>query len=135
MISHMLEIQVNDYEMPTSARIVFMVLKRLRIADFRTIEMESGLSKRSVLYAVKRLREMGLIDIKYVLPPCREFSDLAKGPVPEKNIYPVAEYVLVIIISDAVKFLLKPLVIVASSTPWFSACYYLQESCRRIEVF
>ena len=72
MISHMLEIQLNDYEMPTSARLVFMVLKRLRIADFRTIEMESGLSKRSVLYAVKRLREMGLIDIQVCLNDTRK---------------------------------------------------------------
>ena len=72
MISHMLEIQVNDYEMPTSARLVFMVLKQLRIADFRTIEMESGLSKRSVLYAVKRLREMGLIDIQICLNDTRK---------------------------------------------------------------
>ncbi len=72
MISHMLEIQDNDYEMPTSARLVFMVLKQLRIADFRTIEMESGLSKRSVLYAVKRLREMGLIDIQICLNDTRK---------------------------------------------------------------
>ena len=68
----MLEIQDNDYEMPTSARLVFMVLKQLRIADFRTIEMESGLSKRSVLYAVKRLREMGLIDIQICLNDTRK---------------------------------------------------------------
>jgi len=72
MISHMLEIHVNDNEMPTSARLVFMVLKRIRIADFRTIEMESGLSKRSVLYAVKRLREMGLIDIQICLNDTRK---------------------------------------------------------------
>lgn len=72
MISHMLEIELNDYEIPTSARLVLMVLKRLRIADFRTIEMESGLSKRSVLYAVKRLREMGLIDIQICLNDTRK---------------------------------------------------------------
>ncbi|MHB1709211.1 MAG: MarR family transcriptional regulator [Thermoplasmataceae archaeon] len=68
----MLEIELNDYEIPTSARLVLMVLKRLRIADFRTIEMESGLSKRSVLYAVKMLREMGLIDIQICLNDTRK---------------------------------------------------------------
>lgn len=67
-----LEIEFSEFEMPTSARLVLLVLRRLRIADFRTLERETGLSKRSVLYAVKNLRDMKLIDIQICLNDARK---------------------------------------------------------------
>lgn len=67
-----LETELMGLGLQNSAKLVLLVLQRLRIADFNTLERETGLSKRSVLYAVKALRNVALIDIQICLNDTRK---------------------------------------------------------------
>jgi hypothetical protein len=66
-----LETELSGSGLQNSAKIVLLVLRSLKIADFRTLERETGLSKRSLLYAVKALKSIDLIDIQICLSDTR----------------------------------------------------------------
>ncbi len=55
-----------------SCRLVYMTLKQFKVARLCQIIEETGLSKRSVLYAVKELNSAGLIDISICLSDTRQ---------------------------------------------------------------
>ena len=59
-------------EMPVSARMVYLVLKDRKIARLCELMDITGLSKRTVLYSVKKLKESNIIDVLICLNDTRE---------------------------------------------------------------
>ncbi|WP_290705378.1 winged helix DNA-binding protein [Ferroplasma sp. Type II] len=55
-----------------STRLVLITLRQLKIARLCQIMESTGLSKRSVLYSVKKLKQMGLIEINVCLSDTRQ---------------------------------------------------------------
>ncbi|MCY0851119.1 MarR family transcriptional regulator [Thermoplasma acidophilum] len=62
---------VDIREFPLSVRLVFSYLKNEKISDVAHIMESTGLSRRSVMYAVKVLRDANLIDIQICLSDTR----------------------------------------------------------------
>ncbi|KAA8922110.1 helix-turn-helix domain-containing protein [Thermoplasma sp.] len=62
---------VDIREFPLSVRLVFSYLKNEKISDMARIMESTGLSRRSVMYAVKVLKEANLIDIQICLSDTR----------------------------------------------------------------
>lgn len=58
-------------EIPPSARLVLRVLREFKIADVKTLLRETGLSRRTLMYGIRRLKEMGQIDIQICLNDSR----------------------------------------------------------------
>ena len=55
-----------------SAKLVLRVLKELRISDSLTLLNETGLSRRSLMYSVKQLRNLGLVNVQVCLKDSRK---------------------------------------------------------------
>jgi DNA-binding MarR family transcriptional regulator len=55
-----------------STRLVFMILRQMKVARLCQIIESTGLSRRSVLYSVKKLNSMGLIEISICLSDTRQ---------------------------------------------------------------
>ncbi|PYB68963.1 transcriptional regulator [Thermoplasma sp. Kam2015] len=62
---------VDVREFPLSVRLVFSYLKDQKISDVAHIMEATGLSRRSVMYAVRILKEANLIDIQICLSDTR----------------------------------------------------------------
>ncbi len=58
-------------EIPPSARLVLHVLRELKISDIRRLSDETGLPRRTLMYAIRRLKENKLIDIQICLNDSR----------------------------------------------------------------
>lgn len=59
-------------EMPPSAKLVMRILREVKICDLNRLKVESGLSRRALMYAVKFLREMDFIETKVCLSDTRK---------------------------------------------------------------
>ncbi len=59
-------------EMPISARMIYLVLKEKKVARLCELLDITGLSKRTILYSVKKLKESNLIDVLICLNDTRE---------------------------------------------------------------
>ncbi|WP_337860685.1 winged helix DNA-binding protein [Ferroplasma sp.] len=55
-----------------STRLVLITLRRMKVARLCQIMEDTGLSKRSVLYSVKKLNSMGLIEVNICLSDTRQ---------------------------------------------------------------
>ncbi|ARD85693.1 MULTISPECIES: MarR family transcriptional regulator [Ferroplasma] len=55
-----------------STRLVFMMLRQMKVARLCQIIESTGLSRRSVLYSVKKLNSLGLIEISICLSDTRQ---------------------------------------------------------------
>ncbi|WP_298278005.1 MarR family transcriptional regulator [Ferroplasma sp.] len=55
-----------------STRLVLITLKQFKVARLCQLIESTGLSKRSVLYSVKKLSAMGLIEINICLSDTRQ---------------------------------------------------------------
>lgn len=59
-------------EIPPSARLVLHILRERKILDMKKLLRESGLPRRTLMYAIGRLRETGLIDVQVCLNDSRK---------------------------------------------------------------
>ena len=57
--------------MPPSAKLLLRVLKENKISRFDELMEETLLSKRTLLYAIRTLREQGLIDTQICMSDAR----------------------------------------------------------------
>ncbi len=57
--------------MPTSAKLLLRVLKEKKISRFDELMEETLLSKRTLLYAIKTLRELDLIETQICMNDAR----------------------------------------------------------------
>ncbi|MCL4327292.1 MAG: MarR family transcriptional regulator [Candidatus Thermoplasmatota archaeon] len=55
-----------------SAKLVLRVLRELRISDSLTLLNETGLSRRSLMYSVKQLKNLGLVNVQVCLKDSRK---------------------------------------------------------------
>jgi len=63
----------QEFKMLTpSTRLVLITLRQLKVARLCQIIESTGLSRRSVLYSVKKLNSMGLIEINICLSDTRQ---------------------------------------------------------------
>lgn len=58
-------------ELPPSATLVLRILRDLKISNLNRLREESGLSRRGLMYALKTLTEMDLIETKICLTDTR----------------------------------------------------------------
>ncbi|WP_162509595.1 MarR family transcriptional regulator [Thermogymnomonas acidicola] len=63
---------LEQREMPPSAKLVLRVLRELKIATVKRLEEETGLSRRTLMYAIKVLKEAGLIETQICLTDTRK---------------------------------------------------------------
>lgn len=54
-----------------SSRLLLRVLKELKVADLRTLERETGLARRTLMYSVRQLRDAGLVEVQICLNDSR----------------------------------------------------------------
>ncbi|MCW6170972.1 MAG: MarR family transcriptional regulator [Thermoplasmatales archaeon] len=66
-----METTLIDDVLPPSARLVLNVLMNRKILRFEEIMLLTGLSKRSLLYAIKVLREKGLVEVEVCMSDTR----------------------------------------------------------------
>lgn len=62
----------ENIDIPPSARLVLHVLRELKIVDMKKLAKETGLPRRTLMYAIHRLKENGLIDIQVCLNDSRK---------------------------------------------------------------
>lgn len=58
--------------MPPSAKLVLRILREVKISDLARLRAESGLSRRALMYAIKILGEMDLVETKICLSDTRK---------------------------------------------------------------
>lgn len=57
---------------PPSAKLVLRILQELKICDLNRLMSESGLSRRALMYAVKILGELDLVETRICLSDTRK---------------------------------------------------------------
>ncbi len=62
----------ENLTIPPSARLVLRVLRDLKILDMKRLSEETGLPKRTLMYAIRRLKENHLVDIQVCLNDSRK---------------------------------------------------------------
>ncbi len=67
---HMESVEVIR-NMPTSAKLLLRVLKENKISPFDELMEETMLSKRTLLYAIKTLKELDLIETQICMSDAR----------------------------------------------------------------
>ena len=67
---HMESVEVIR-SMPTSAKLLLRVLKENKISPFDELMEETMLSKRTLLYAIKTLKELDLIETQICMSDAR----------------------------------------------------------------
>jgi DNA-binding transcriptional ArsR family regulator len=65
-----MEIQIAQ-PLPASARLLLRVLRDLKVSDLKTLQKETGLSRRAIMYAVKKLKEADLVEVQICLTDSR----------------------------------------------------------------
>ncbi|MCL5665762.1 MAG: MarR family transcriptional regulator [Candidatus Thermoplasmatota archaeon] len=65
----MISSQVNG--LTPSCRLVLRVLSEIKISDLSNLERETGLPRRTLLYAIARLKEKNLIQVQVCLNDSR----------------------------------------------------------------
>ncbi|MCL4342878.1 MAG: MarR family transcriptional regulator [Candidatus Thermoplasmatota archaeon] len=57
--------------LPNSSRYVIRVLRDLKVATIESIQDETGLSRRTIMYALHELKERGLVFVQICLNDSR----------------------------------------------------------------
>lgn len=58
--------------LPPSAKLVLRILREMKITDFKRLQDETGLSRRTLMYSIKLLREMEAIETRICLNDARK---------------------------------------------------------------
>ena len=66
-----METALTEINLPPSAKSILNVLMEQKILRFDEIMSLTGLSKRSLLYAIKVLREKGLVEVEVCMSDTR----------------------------------------------------------------
>lgn len=66
-----MENSVDTLPAPPSAKIILKLIRERKIMKFEDIKAETGLSKRALLYAIKTLRELDLIETQVCMGDTR----------------------------------------------------------------
>lgn len=66
-----MEYSVDTLSIPPSARTLLKLIRERRIMKFEEIKAETSLSKRALLYAIKTLRELDLIETQVCMGDTR----------------------------------------------------------------
>lgn len=59
-------------DIPPSARLVLRILREVKICDLNRLRNESGLSRRALMYAIKILGEMDMVETRICLSDTRK---------------------------------------------------------------
>lgn len=59
------------YSLPPSAKLVLRILRDMKITDFKRLQDETGLSRRTLMYSIKLLREMNAVETRICLNDAR----------------------------------------------------------------
>lgn len=66
-----MEIQFEDIRLSNSARKVLEVLSRMKIARFEDLKQDTQLPKRTLLYAIRALRDLNLVEVEICINDAR----------------------------------------------------------------
>lgn len=66
-----MEYSVDSLQVPPSAKMILKLIRERRIMKFEDIKAETDLSKRALLYAIKTLRELNLIETQICMGDAR----------------------------------------------------------------
>ena len=75
-----MEISVQNYCLPSSNLEVFEFIRSRKIVRFQDIAGGTGLSKRTILYAIRNLRDLGLIEAQICMNDTRRRFYCLKMP-------------------------------------------------------
>ena len=56
-----------SFSLPPSAKLVLRILRDMKITDFKKLQDETGLSRRTLMYSIKLLKDINAVETRIFL--------------------------------------------------------------------
>lgn len=60
-----------SFSLPPSAKLVLRILRDMKITDFKKLQDETGLSRRTLMYSIKLLKDINAVETRICLNDAR----------------------------------------------------------------